>query len=87
MEDSVQVSAIPPHTSVSKSPAPCCLLARDIPSHSPLREGLFYLLLSEQMWHTWVPVHAWSLKVLQQWKLTEHEQQVPQGVMNRAECL
>lgn len=39
------------------------------------------------MWHTWVPVHAWSLKVLQQWKRTEHEQQVPQGVMNRAECL
>lgn len=42
MEDSVQVSAITPHTSVSKSLSPCCLLARDIPSHNPLREGLSF---------------------------------------------
>lgn len=40
MEDSVKVSAIPPHTSVSKPPSPYCLLATDIPSHIPLRGGL-----------------------------------------------
>lgn len=68
MGDSVQESAIPPHTSVSKSPTSCCLLAGDIPSHNPSQKDYIFFLLSEQMWHTWVPVHDWSLKVLHRWK-------------------